>query len=374
MSGRDDFGWRPPRRHDIRDTFGKRRPSEGRQFPAGPRIIGKASRPPLPQAPRRTTSSPPTSKSAPQAASWAIPRESPAIVDPLSPDDIVRNERHGIGVVIAVSEFDCDVRFYDGRIRLDPARLTTILRASGAQAFLAEALSTGKAKASPLRGAALWLRSAEGSITSVALRIFSRSRDPKIVAMVEEALSGCGPRKRQRIVDQLSEAREHLGLPTWPETVSAVKAAEADRTARAAAAAGATATRVQPQAVRPDPRPPSPDGATRRTYARPLSRGDEAVLSQLKIIDAIRVRLGESPLTPQQRATVRNAVLAKLDSPDEYRKKCWHCGAPVHSRFNPRCPTCSWFSCVCGACRQPDFVDGHGARQPICPREARLLA
>lgn len=35
MSGDDDFGWRPPRRGDIRDTFGKRSPVVGRPQPAG---------------------------------------------------------------------------------------------------------------------------------------------------------------------------------------------------------------------------------------------------------------------------------------------------------------------------------------------------
>ncbi len=348
MSGRDDFGWRPPRRHDIRDTFGKRRPPEG----------GRASSAPRPGRPLRQTSTRPSSSALPslspeRVSLWWDPQGSRPVREPLRSDDLVRDERHGIGVVIATGAVDCQVRFYGGKAWLKPARLLTILPASGAQAFLAQVLSTRKAKAAELRGAALWLRSADVSIMSIALEIFSRVRDPKTVAMAEEALSGCGPRKRLQISSQLSEARTRLGLPTWPDTVRAVpKPTEADRAAEAAAAeAAATAAKI----------------------AQLQADHEEAVLRQLRILDAIRARLGEPRLTAEQRATIRIAVLAKLDSPGEYRNTCWHCGMPVHSRFNPRCPTCSWLACICGACRKPNYVDAKGVCQRPCPREARLV-
>jgi hypothetical protein len=350
MSGRDDsFGWRPPRRRDIRDTFGKRRPPE----------YGRASRPPRPSWPSRQPSTTPVSSSLPSrspeaVSTWWNPQGSRPVREPLRSDDVVRHARHGIGVVIATGTVDCQVRFYGGKAWLKPARLLTILPASGAQAFLTHVLATGKAKPPELRGAALWLRSADVSIMAIALEIFSRTREPRTVAMIEEAVSGCGAGKRLQIADKLSAVRTRLGLPSWPDTVRAVpKPTEADRAAEAAAAkAAATAAKI----------------------AKLQADREEAVLRQLRILDAIRARLGEQHLTAEQRATIRNAVLAKLDSPDEYRNTCWHCGTPVHSRFNPHCPTCSWLSCICGACRKPNYPDAKGLGQPACPREARLLA
>jgi hypothetical protein len=341
----DDFGWRPPRRHDIRNTFGKRRPAEGRQSvnrsPSADWLTEERSERRAARSQARIGNS----------ASWAMPRGLPRqrSSESLSPDDIVRHERHGIGVVVAVGEVECDVRFCYGRFRLDPARVSVVLHARDAQQFLADVLATHKANASTLQGAALWLRSTNHAVASVAVEIFSRTKDPKAISMAVAALSECGDSKRQRIENKISGARVKLGLPDWAETVRTL-ALPTER---------ATETSSSPSEV---------------VHAPNTGTGeDDLVRQQLEIIDRIRSHLGEPSLTGQQRETIRSAVLAKLKAPDQYLNKCWHCGAPVHSRFNPRCPVCGWLSCVCGACRKPDYVDRSGTRQPICPREERLI-
>jgi hypothetical protein len=215
MSGRDDsFGWRATRRHDIRDTFGQRSPTVGgRSSPRPP--AGRESVRPTPQRPAipRTQKAPARQRGTVRADLSAGP--------PIRSNDIVLHKQHRVGVVIATSELECEVRYFGGKAWSDRARLKTILSAADATSFLSHVASDHKAKAPIVRGAALWLRSADASLRSIAVEIFSHASDPMVVAAAEEVLSHCTAQNRLRIASEISGARAALGLANWPETVTA---------------------------------------------------------------------------------------------------------------------------------------------------------
>jgi hypothetical protein len=262
--------------------------------------------------------------------------------------DIVRHERHGVGVVLTTSQI-CEVRFLRGKGQIDSDKLSVLLSASRAEVFLSDTLKTGKIKGDLVRGMALWLRSDDPRLQAIGLAVVSIARDARLVQIAEESLAQFPPGVRSRLTRHLSEARAERGLASWPETLRRIHAE-------------LEALRLREEVKR-----------AAAELARSEAELAAAVRSQIAIVARVRLRLGRPALSDAETLRIERAVRAKKAAPNEYRNVCWNCHTPLHSTLNPRCPICSWLVCICGGCRSPTYVDVQG-RPWACPQEAALLS
>jgi hypothetical protein len=266
--------------------------------------------------------------------------------------DIVRDERHGVGVVLVAGPF-CQVRFLRGKGRIDSDRLTVLLHADLGAQFMSEAPSTTKIEDAMVEGATLWLRSDNKTLRANALGFISASTDPRRLVVADRSLAHFPPAVRSRITSELSEARTRRGLDPWPETMLRIKVELESR-------------RLRREAEREAHR-----------AAEEIAKGEadleEAVRRQIVIVAEIRLRLGRPVPSAAERLRIAGAVRAKAADPADYSNHCWSCQTPLHSTFNSNCPVCHWLVCICGACRKPNYVDPRGRQAGPCPRETAVL-
>ena len=258
--------------------------------------------------------------------------------------DIVRHERHGEGAVLAIGDWDIEVRFLRGRGRVAAERLTLVLPTARASE-LADGVAERRDQAA-IRGSVLWLRSSDPSLKRIAIEFFSRSDDSETIELVARTIEAWPPRTRARVSGLLTEARARRGLTTWPEAIQAAR--EAVETRRLHAAVAAEAERER----------------------RAEAEHEAAAARQIDIINQVRRQHDEPPLSAEEVQAVRDAVWRRRSAPNAYRNICWSCWTPVDSASNARCPDCGWLACFCGSCRKPTYVDRNGVMAGMCPREA----
>lgn len=260
--------------------------------------------------------------------------------------DIVNHEQHGEGVILAIGEWDIEVRFARGRGRAAVERLRLLLPGVQASELLDGALAERSDRTSVVRGSALWLRSSDPSLKGIALEFFSRSDDLGAIKMLAEMMERWPPRTRARVSDLLTGARARNGLTAWPQALESARAAAEVRRIQAEAAAEAERER------------------------RAEVEREAVAVRQIDIINQVRLQHREPPLSSQEAQAVRDAVTRRQSSPNVYRNVCWSCLTPVDSASNARCPECGWLACLCGSCRKPTYTDRNGVMAGMCPREA----
>jgi hypothetical protein len=252
--------------------------------------------------------------------------------------DIVRHERHGVGVVLTPGQ-PCQVRFLNKKGPVDAAKLTVLLSADCADQCTTDALET-QIESVVVRGAMLWLRSDDPFLRATALQAFSGSTDPWLLMTADKSLVQFPPGARSRVTSDLSQARLRRGLEPWPEAVQRAIAELESRRAR-------------------------------QESEREALLLAKAVRGQIDIIRGIHQRLGTPSPTD---AEIEQEVRARAAWPVPRESHCWKCHQPLHSTFNPNCPICHWMVCVCGRCQDPYKLDEHGRRFGACPQEASLVS
>ncbi len=267
-------------------------------------------------------------------------------VSHLDVGDIVSHERHGEGVILAIGDWDVEVRFVRGRGQVAAERLRLLLPGAQASELLEGAFAERADRTSIVRGSALWLRSSDPSLKRIALEFFSRSDDVGDIELLATIMESWPPRTSARVSDLLTGARARHGLTAWPEALQAARAATAARRLQAEAAAKAERER------------------------RAEVEREAVALLQIDIINQVRLQHREPPLSSQETQAVRDAVRRRQASPNVYRNVCWSCWTPVDSASNARCPDCGWLACLCGSCRKPTYTDRNGVMAGMCPREA----
>ena len=262
--------------------------------------------------------------------------------------DIVCHGRHGVGIVLSDGQ-SCQVRFLGGKGLIDSRRLTVLLSADSAERLTSGELTATRIGDLEVKGATLWLRSADQRLRAVALSVFSASTDLRLLVIAERSLADFPPGVRSRVTRELSEARSERGLDPWPETLLWVKAElESRRLKQEAELEAKRAATAEAQLA-------------------------VSVNDQIRLIADIRRRLGRPALSAAEKRLIEKAIRAKAAAPSAYRNHCWKCHTPLHSNFNPNCPVCGWLVCACGACRKPDYQDSSGKRAGACPQEAALM-
>jgi hypothetical protein len=197
-----------------------------------------------------------------------------------------------------------------------------------------------------IRGSVLWLRSSDPSLKRIAIEFFSRSNDSETIDLVARTIEAWPPGTGARVSGLLTGARALRGLTTWPDAL--LEAREAVESRRRQVAVAAEAERVR----------------------RAEAEQDAAATRQVDIINQVRRRHDEPPLSVDEVQSVRDAVRRRSSDPNVYRNICWSCWTPVDSASNARCPDCGWLACFCGSCRKPTYVDRNGVMAGMCPREA----
>lgn len=85
----------------------------------------------------------------------------------------------------------------------------------------------------------------------------------------------------------------------------------------------------------------------RRTDRADVIEFIELFDKQMAAIDELWKVIAQARMTPRQ---VYEVGLYLISQPG-YQNRCWDCTGGVHSSVNPRCPSCGWLVCGCGACK-----------------------
>ena len=205
--------------------------------------------------------------------------------------DVIRHEKHGVGIVAGRVGESFSTKFLRGRARINPKRATLICRR---RAFV-RALRTNDPDPDVLTAALIALRISDAEVAMAAATFFAVAKTSDVTGRLKTYLELLAPRIRESVDLRLAIARDD-------------------------------------------------------SDAAPILRGvarqpGESIDGRIRRLNDQLRDLGRPGLTPGQVRRMR----------EPYHSRCHECHASVDADRSLPCPKCLWFVCVCGACAAADY-------------------